>query len=1292
MPQDKLPVPQFAAKIKAKYPQYKDIDDTVLVQKILAKYPEYNDQVDMTGIVKKKGGTDLSMVGGKAVPDGGQVGRSAPLSEREKIANYVKTLGGGVKQVSGDKTVGNLKAITQTKATEKPETTFDQTKEEAVSGGINKINEIMYDTNDDWKDPIKVSLEKSVDRTQGNKSNLEYLAANVITRDAILKSGYNASKMLQTTPIWAMAKPGENMTADLLKQKTAEFKNKVQPFEGIELNELDNGEGGGNDEFYKYVYGDKIYNAAIKAHALKNPNFKDQLLAKGATYEDFENGDLMKFVPSGKLGQIVSESVYDPDVAEYLKNEKPYLFNGLKAIASSLIEDDKDFGANVVANKISREFLKKRKLNPLQYVADFATQGLKDEINEFAKANLTEQEYRVYQNRILGNEERYLDTPSLLEGFASGGKQIFSGIKSTFTTPFKSQSEIIDEGWKQEASNVSADPEGMLKFLRDSGHTLGIVGGIASLGGPLGGGGTGFYATKVVPALSGTIPFLGDMLQEGTMKYPDSPVKAWTSAMFNTALYAALSYRIFPAKDVEKAFTAVKPEIAVVVKNLTNGSITREVARKEMNTIAVKALNFLSGTQIKSGKIAAELTGISALNQMLDKVMGMDDKTYEKYHPEGELSDTFGSLFLSNQFVGGLAKYGEMKRGNRIVEASLYEAASNPLKFQREVELLKTKDESIDTNQILDNLKFLTEVKKELDARGIKPANQGRYMFEAMKEKVFADAVKSTPDSNMIRPMKESIKRGEEIKASILEGEDVVGNEQFELQKENKALSADQIAIQKALEGKEIKDTLFASIAESAMKDPELAAQLVADIKSQATGEVAGEIGSAKSGQINSFGEGLVEYAINKKAGEPERPKVEAGSVGVGGDVKQKDLENRIDDINKKRTALRGEDGVVPADKMGEWNRLGKELKEAKVAASRGNSKSSILIKKRGESETSDPTHLSKEEKEEAADLIEQVIQNSKTVDEAVKKVNRLGYVFDLANANLFALYLSDRYNSDAPQVGNNKSSFQDWVNGKQSLKETPTPKGNTSNEGGEAGSVGVGGDVPTSLRGVKYSDIIVGDKHLEDILSDNKLSEDEKQQVREIFARGVDYFKFDKEGEKKFQEKFSNPEDITDVADIMTGVSAAQQSAFNFHNTKNYDNVKDAVNYIANNPNDYSPKVVKAVKEIKEKLDNPSSSMNRLYAIDVMKELGIAEQSLKEQPKSDIDAKKEAIETEKQQAITEATKPVVDLELLGDEQQTIDLITEKASGDKDGGKAKIRQHERIRARLQALKDLIDCV
>ena len=57
MPEDKLPIPQFAAKIKAKYPEYKDMDDTLLVNKIVAKYPEYNSQVDMGNeqpLLKKK--------------------------------------------------------------------------------------------------------------------------------------------------------------------------------------------------------------------------------------------------------------------------------------------------------------------------------------------------------------------------------------------------------------------------------------------------------------------------------------------------------------------------------------------------------------------------------------------------------------------------------------------------------------------------------------------------------------------------------------------------------------------------------------------------------------------------------------------------------------------------------------------------------------------------------------------------------------------------------------------------------------------------------------------------------------------------------------------------------------------------------------------------------------------------------------------------------------------------------------------------------------------------------------
>jgi len=49
-----LSIPDFALKIKTKYPEYKDVDDTLLVNKIVEKYPEYKEQVDFGNPVKKK--------------------------------------------------------------------------------------------------------------------------------------------------------------------------------------------------------------------------------------------------------------------------------------------------------------------------------------------------------------------------------------------------------------------------------------------------------------------------------------------------------------------------------------------------------------------------------------------------------------------------------------------------------------------------------------------------------------------------------------------------------------------------------------------------------------------------------------------------------------------------------------------------------------------------------------------------------------------------------------------------------------------------------------------------------------------------------------------------------------------------------------------------------------------------------------------------------------------------------------------------------------------------------------
>jgi hypothetical protein len=53
MPEPKLSIAQFAAEVKSKYPQYKDIDDSVLANKMIEKYPVYADKVEL-GVKKKE--------------------------------------------------------------------------------------------------------------------------------------------------------------------------------------------------------------------------------------------------------------------------------------------------------------------------------------------------------------------------------------------------------------------------------------------------------------------------------------------------------------------------------------------------------------------------------------------------------------------------------------------------------------------------------------------------------------------------------------------------------------------------------------------------------------------------------------------------------------------------------------------------------------------------------------------------------------------------------------------------------------------------------------------------------------------------------------------------------------------------------------------------------------------------------------------------------------------------------------------------------------------------------------
>jgi len=88
----KLKVKDFAAKVKAKYPDYKDVDDLELTNKIIAKYPEYKDQVDFGQEVKKKVGSigfeESSLEAGNSLSQSiGEVGSDIPTIEMYTTPN-----------------------------------------------------------------------------------------------------------------------------------------------------------------------------------------------------------------------------------------------------------------------------------------------------------------------------------------------------------------------------------------------------------------------------------------------------------------------------------------------------------------------------------------------------------------------------------------------------------------------------------------------------------------------------------------------------------------------------------------------------------------------------------------------------------------------------------------------------------------------------------------------------------------------------------------------------------------------------------------------------------------------------------------------------------------------------------------------------------------------------------------------------------------------------------------------------------------------------------------------------
>ena len=822
-------------------------------------FKDYDEFETILQVKKKEPSLSVSKTGSLV---GGVAGSGAGLSEKEKLNNYLY----GLKTDEEKQLASPTDGITTTLKS-KPKNT--DAKAQA------KLSDIMFEDSDRWKDPVKAIVDES--KTVEKFEDLDvYNRAAELTRSSLAGSGFAAKNILNNT---YLGRELDNMTSKMVKNRADQYDKVAEPFRELgEVNYTD-----------QQNFGERwrVYDAAIKAYANKNPQAKAQMEAAGV---DLVNGKDLLLKLGDKTGFVINDILNDADFIDYVQNENPSLYNSIKLVSDNLLTDNKAFGVNVVANEISRERQKLGLTNP---IVEFDDKQFRNENDLVAESLYRDnpQKMQLYNEVIKQDPDKYIDTLNFLESFAHGAEGVYKGMFNTVSAPFQSVSDQIKKGWEKEASHVTADPKGLSKFLSGTGHVLGLVSALGGITNVAAGGGAAFYSSKVAPALAGTVPFAGDFWHEGVMKYPKSPVKAGLSAGLNTILYGALSQRIFPAKQVQEAFAKVKPNVANIVENLTSGKITREAAKREATTLLKQALELVGGGVKKSAKISAELTAITAASRSLDKLM-MDEETFAEYHPEDELPESFGALFLDNLVLGGMTKYSSMRKGNKIVEESLYEAATNPLRYKRVIDEMEIKDPSISKESMLKNLDALVSLKKDLTDWKIDEKNQKRYLFEEAKARAIKE--QKTSEDVISKKNNETLKESEEIKEGILQAKDadeiVTTSEQKEIDEKNKQ-QADrnkltekgQKAIDKLLEEKDENDkNVFKGVyREVAKNDPEGFLQEIAD-QVFGTERIEGQRVKSKSAvpdiekqMVKQYGADIVNVAKELFPLEPEKQKIE---------------------------------------------------------------------------------------------------------------------------------------------------------------------------------------------------------------------------------------------------------------------------------------------------------------------------------------------------------------------------------------------------------------------------------
>jgi len=788
MPDDKLPIPQFAAKIKAKYPEYKDVNDTLLTQKILEKYPEYKDMVDMNAPVEKK--NSVGSVNGTLNGSGRQ-------SEDEQIRQLML----GVK--GSKRTQQDVDIEQRWNKVNNPENTFKFDEEDPVGSVHNivlsKIPEVKrYDTKPAVSSTAvsKQTLSPDLSRKEISEPTKQGEMTFSEARKTVDEVRNYFSRNTNAAIAHLMKVTGETNQQVLYSDEYDEtLRSKLRSG-----NETDRASYEriveARDANYAIQNSRNLVEAAITNAARKDPQIARQVQLAQQSIQPNNIGNILSGETKTAMGRpedMFDESTLGRLMFDFMNNSaniqeifrNPQMAKEYKEMLPDLINRYPDFGKTYLGNIISQ---KMEDMGMNNGVLNVVT---KDEADKVVAALEKDgvfgaNEKRFYEKEIRDNlglknlgrkiiGKQTIDTPGVLENVLSSGvkgatdipKGVYelSGLRKLLVN----EKDIVATDLGKADSQVGVKPKGLIHEITQTGGNF--MGQSLSIG-----GGGGLLNTlkiakdmRTAVGLAGGLQAYANYIPQARQMFPGDELKQRGYASILSYIELATENIFNDRKIIDAILGKVKPGVVETIKDFTAKKISAEAAGKSIQTLLREA-----------GGFYAKGVGENTFEEVAAELGSQITEGVFKGRPVGEIIDgedlwnVGRQSFLGSAFIAGLSARADMQRSRGVTAKTIYEMAQNPEAWKQEMTEAAKLDEDLEKElpDKIQNLEYAAAILKDIEGSSMTEKQKVKYLITELDNKVKADQSAAKTSPILKKQDEEVIKENQKVQEDLLSGKD----------------------------------------------------------------------------------------------------------------------------------------------------------------------------------------------------------------------------------------------------------------------------------------------------------------------------------------------------------------------------------------------------------------------------------------------------------------------------------------------------------------------------------------